>query len=168
MSTQISNARVDVTSVAEAPADGQTTSDGAAAAAAQGVARVPLRSTQSHVAAMARLGTALSETVRVATLLELRSGRMCSSDLAEAVGVTRQVMSNHLSALKESGLVVGSRQGRQMYYELASPHLSHALEELLTATLAIEPGCCDGVHRHRDGVFACSCMGGITGEACDE
>lgn len=98
--------------------------------------------TVSHTAALARLGHALSDSTRAGVLLALRSGPAYPSDLAAALGVSRQVMSNQLACLRGCGLVDAVPEGRRASYRLADPHLAPALGELLQVVLAVEPDCC--------------------------
>lgn len=100
--------------------------------------------TLSHAAALARLGHALSDSTRVGVLLALREAPAYPTDLANALGVSRQVMSNQLACLRGCGLVDATPEGRRSVYRLADPHLAPALNELLEVTLRVEPDCCAG------------------------
>lgn len=100
--------------------------------------------TVSHTAALARLGYALSDPTRSAVLLALRGGPAYPSDLADAVGVSRQVMSNQLACLRGCGLVESVPEGRRSSYRLADAHLAPALDELLEVVLSVDPACCTG------------------------
>ena len=99
--------------------------------------------TITHTAALARLGHALSEPTRVGILLALREAPAYPSDLADALGVSRQVMSNQLACLRGCGLVQSIPDGRRAWYRLADEHLSPALDELLRVVLYVDPDCCD-------------------------
>lgn len=98
----------------------------------------------SHTAALARLGHALSDPTRAGVLLALREAPGYPSDLADALDVSRQVMSNHLACLRGCGLVEAIPDGRRSWYRLVDPHLAPALDELLRVVLFVEPDCCDG------------------------
>ena len=100
--------------------------------------------TVTHTAALARLGHALSDPTRVGILLALRDAPAYPSDLADALEVSRQVMSNQLSCLRGCGLVESSPDGRRSEYRLTDPHLTPALNELLQVVLVVEPDCCNG------------------------
>ncbi len=100
--------------------------------------------TLPHTEALARLGHALSDPTRVGVLLALREAAAYPSDLADALHVSRQVMSNQLACLRGCGLVESIPDGRRAWYRLADPHLRSALDELLRVTLYIDPDCCDG------------------------
>ncbi|WP_279366458.1 ArsR/SmtB family transcription factor [Microbacterium testaceum] len=104
---------------------------------------VPL-ATATHTAALARLGHALSDRTRAGILLALREAPAFPSDLAEALDVSRQVMSNQLACLRGCGLVESVPDGRRSWYRLADSHLAPALDELLRVVLYVEPGCCAG------------------------
>jgi DNA-binding transcriptional ArsR family regulator len=103
-----------------------------------------LSATASHSAAVSRLGRALSDATRSSVLLELRDGPAYPSDLADRIGVSRQVMSNQLACLRGCGLVEAVTEGRRISYRLADPHLAPMLGELLQVVLAVEPDCCAG------------------------
>ncbi len=96
----------------------------------------------THSDALARFGYALSDATRTEILLTLRAGPGYPSDLAEKIGVSRQILSNHLSCLRGCGLVVAQPEGRRSRYELADKRIAHALDDLLGLVLAVDPACC--------------------------
>jgi len=98
----------------------------------------------SHVEALSRLGFALSDPTRVQLLLALRERPAVPSELAESLGVSRQVVSNQLTCLRGCGLVHSVRDGRNAWYRLADPHLGPALDQLLRVVLDVDPDCCAG------------------------
>jgi DNA-binding transcriptional ArsR family regulator len=95
-----------------------------------------------HQDALARFGHALSDTTRTQILLSLRRTGAYPSDLAEQMGVSRQIVSNHLACLRGCGLVVAVTEGRRARYELSDPRIAHALDDLLGLVLAVDPACC--------------------------
>lgn len=98
--------------------------------------------TAAHTDALARFGHALSDPTRTRILLSLRRAPGYPSELAEQIGVTRQILSNHLACLRGCGLVVAVPEGRRSRYELADPRIAAALEDLLGLVLAVDPACC--------------------------
>lgn len=98
-----------------------------------------------HADALARFGYALSDKTRTQILLRLNAAPEFPSDLAEHIGVSRQIVSNHLTCLRGCGLVVAVPDGRRTRYELADPRIGHALNDLMGLVLAVDPNCdCEG------------------------
>lgn len=74
--------------------------------------------------------------------------------LSRELGLTRSNVSNHLTCLRDCGIVVAEPEGRQTRYEISDPHLARALTALVDVTLAVDedaacldpacavPGCC--------------------------
>ncbi len=91
---------------------------------------------------LARFGHALSDPTRSRLLLALRESPSYPSDLAEQLGVSRQSLSNHLTCLRGCGLVVAVPEGRRARYELADARLAHALTDLISVALAVDPQYC--------------------------
>lgn len=91
---------------------------------------------------LARFGHALSDATRAKLLLALRDGPGYPAELADALGVSRQNLSNHLACLRGCGLVVAVPEGRRTRYELADTRIAHALGDLLGLVLAVDPAAC--------------------------
>jgi DNA-binding transcriptional ArsR family regulator len=92
----------------------------------------------SDIDVLARFGRALADPIRCRILLTLRQGPAYPADLADALGVSRTRLSNHLACLRDCGLVVTAPDGRRTRYELADERLGHALDDLRTAVIAVE------------------------------
>ena len=103
---------------------------------------------------LARFGQALSDPTRSRVLLLLREAPAYPADLADLIGVSRQVMSNHLACLRGCGLVTAVPEGRRTRYELADRRLAHALGDLLGVVLAVDPAACPASGE------GCCCYGG--------
>jgi ArsR family transcriptional regulator, cadmium/lead-responsive transcriptional repressor len=93
----------------------------------------------SHAQILARFGHALSDPTRCRLLLALRDGPAYPADLADALGVSRTNLSNHLACLRGCGLVVAVPEGRRSRYELADRRLGRALADLVELALAVDP-----------------------------
>ena len=89
----------------------------------------------------------MSDPTRARVLLALREAPAYPAELAELLGVSRQVMSNHLACLRGCGLVVAVPAGRRSRYELADARLAHALGDLLGVVLAVDPAACPAAGR---------------------
>ncbi len=60
--------------------------------------------------------------------------------LAEELDLTRSNVSNHLSCLRGCGIVAAVPEGRQTRYEITDPHITAALQALLSIVLAVDDG----------------------------
>lgn len=110
--------------------------------------------TVTHTDALARFGHALSDATRARILLSLTKAPGYPAELADRLGVSRQVLSNHLACLRGCGLVVAVPEGRRTRYELADPRIGHALDDLMGLVLAVDPDCrCIG-----PGGTVCECV----------
>lgn len=97
--------------------------------------------TLTHTDALARFGHALSDATRTRILLSLNRAPSYPAELAERIGVSRQILSNHLACLRGCGLVVAVPEGRRTRYELADARIGHALTDLMGLVLAVDPDC---------------------------
>jgi ArsR family transcriptional regulator, cadmium/lead-responsive transcriptional repressor len=95
----------------------------------------------AHSDALTRFGYALSDSTRAEILLTLREGPGYPSDLAEKIGVSRQILSNHLACLRGYGLVAATPEGRRSRYDLTDPHIARALDDLIGLVLTVDPAC---------------------------
>jgi DNA-binding transcriptional ArsR family regulator len=88
---------------------------------------------------LARVGTALADPTRRRVLVQLISGPGYPAEMAEDFGTSRANLSNHLTCLRECGLVTATAEGRRVRYELADDRLADALRILALLNL---PGIC--------------------------
>ena len=61
---------------------------------------------------------ALSDETRLRIIDLLRGGERCVCDLTDQLGLAQSLLSFHLKALKEAGLITDRREGRWSYYQL--------------------------------------------------
>ena len=61
---------------------------------------------------------ALADPKRLGIVAKLAGGERCVCDLQEALGAGQSLLSFHLRALREAGLVCDRRDGRWVYYSL--------------------------------------------------
>ena len=93
----------------------------------------PTANTADALTTLDRVGRALADGTRRKILLRLASGPAGAAypaELALELGVSRPAMSNHLSCLRDCGLVVAEPEGRRVRYRLADGRLAHALTDL--------------------------------------
>jgi len=76
----------------------------------------------------------LSDGTRLKILWLLCHSRECVSNIAAAVDMSSAAVSHHLQILKNSGLIVSERSGKEIYYTLADTReaqlLHGAIDEL--------------------------------------
>ncbi len=86
---------------------------------------------------MGRCFQALSEPKRLRILDLLRSGEKCVGHLTEELQVAQSLLSFHLKALRDAGLVADRREGRWVYYSLVPGRLDELkvfLDDLLRSS----------------------------------
>jgi len=80
---------------------------------------------------VARVMGALATPSRVRILARLREAPCSVSELTLAVEMEQPAVSHQLRILRDLGLVVGSRNGRNVIYGLYDPHVATLLDEAL-------------------------------------
>ena len=83
--------------------------------------------------ARSNLFSALSDPIRLRILDELGGCKTCVCDLQQTIGIAPNLLSYHLRVLREVGLVVATRRGRWVDYELAP-----SAADLITAASPFE------------------------------
>jgi len=79
-----------------------------------------------------------SELLKVAAhpqrlaILDLLGGkkRMCVSDLVEALGIEQAILSQHLTLMRDKGLLSVAREGKYSYYNLEQPGFLKIIRDL--------------------------------------
>ena len=88
---------------------------------------------------IARIGALLGDPARTHMLTALMSGQaLTAGELAREAGITAQTASSHLARLAEGGLITPRKQGRCVYFALASGEVAELIERL--AGLAARAG----------------------------
>ena len=75
----------------------------------------------------AKLFRGLGDRTRLALLLALLPGEQRVTDLVQQVGTSQANVSNHLSCLRECGLIAARPDGRQTFYRVASERIETLL-----------------------------------------
>lgn len=78
----------------------------------------------------ARLCQVLASPKRLEILYTLKDTEMTAGDLAKAVDVTMPNLSQHLSLMKQHGLVESRKEGLNMYYRVASDQILDTLSSV--------------------------------------
>jgi DNA-binding transcriptional ArsR family regulator len=91
-------------------------------------------STTSSIELQAKLFRGFADPSRLSILEALRDGERTVGDLVQTTGLTQPNVSNHLSCLRDCGLVNVRQQGRFAYYSLSDDRVAKLLllaDELL-------------------------------------
>ena len=75
----------------------------------------------------AKLFRGFADPTRLAILETLRAGSRTVGEIVEATEFTQSNVSNHLSCLKDCGLVVSEKRGRFAYYGISDPRVETIL-----------------------------------------
>lgn len=87
------------------------------------------------------VGRALSDGTRARILLRLLDAPGYTAEMAHDLGLTRTNVSNHLACLRGCGLIVATPEGRRTRYDIADPHLTQGIRQLIQAVVAADEGC---------------------------
>lgn len=93
--------------------------------------------TQRHCATVLK---ALGDETRLRILESLLTGEKCVSDLVQELKCSQPHASHHLRILRDSGLVEGHRDGKQVCYRV-TPAIQRALAH--RQGQALDFGCCE-------------------------
>lgn len=93
------------------------------------------RSTQAACALM----KVLSNPDRLLLLCQLAGGERNVGALEEALGITQPTLSQQLTVLRAQGLVATRREGKNIYYSLASPRALAVIQVLYAQFCASTP-----------------------------
>jgi ArsR family transcriptional regulator, arsenate/arsenite/antimonite-responsive transcriptional repressor len=66
------------------------------------------------------IAKALSDKNRIRALFALSEGELCACDIIELLHLVPSTVSKHMGILMKAGLVSGRKDGRWMYYSLAT------------------------------------------------
>ena len=78
----------------------------------------------------AKVCRTMAHPLRLALLNALRDGERGVGDLAKAVGAKQPLVSGHLGALREQGLLHHRREGNEVFYSIAYPKMIQACDLL--------------------------------------
>ncbi|WP_203583559.1 ArsR/SmtB family transcription factor [Sheuella amnicola] len=85
------------------------------------VATFNLAQMQSSAEQACRLLKVLSNRDRLMILCQVAQGERCVGDIEESLGIVQPTLSQQLTVLREEGLVTTRREGKNIFYQVASP-----------------------------------------------
>lgn len=85
-----------------------------------------------RLADAASLFKILGSESRLELLSLLNDGERAVGSLSSASGMSQPLVSQHLKALRNAGLVISRRCGKEVYYDLDDLHVKHMIEDALS------------------------------------
>ena len=86
---------------------------------------------------------ALCDENRVQIFRLLQGGELCACHLLEELHLSQPTLSHHMKVLCDSGLVVGRKEGKWMYYSISAEGMEEAVKALRELTKVSDSGeCC--------------------------
>jgi DNA-binding transcriptional ArsR family regulator len=76
----------------------------------------------------AELCRAMGHAIRLEIVHLLSEGPKHVSELAQAMGRPQAMISQHLARLRNAGVVIGQRQGPEVYYQIVNPKIVSVCE----------------------------------------
>jgi DNA-binding transcriptional ArsR family regulator len=92
-----------------------------------------LAAVRGHVAEAAGFLKALANDQRLLVLCSLLGGRLSVGEINERVHLSQSALSQHLSVLREAGLVTTEREAQTIYYALTPGPAVQVMEVLYSA-----------------------------------
>jgi DNA-binding transcriptional ArsR family regulator len=81
---------------------------------------IPPDTMQVAIEQVCALLKALANPDRLLLMCQLSQGELCVSDLETQLGIQQPTLSQQLGVLRENGLVTTRRDGKSIYYSIAS------------------------------------------------
>ena len=86
-----------------------------------------LKAMRRNAGAAAAMMAALSHEARLRVLCDLVGGERTAGELVERSGLSQSALSQHLSRLREEGLVATRRESVSIFYRIANPDAARIL-----------------------------------------
>jgi ArsR family transcriptional regulator len=93
-------------------------------------ADLDIETLRSSAAQACGLLKVLANPDRLLLLCQMTQGEYCVSDLAATTGITQPTLSQQLTVLRQNGLASTRREGKQVYYRIASPEAMEVMQVL--------------------------------------
>lgn len=93
--------------------------------------RDPRRDMSRDTVDVVAFAKAIADDTRQKIMMLCCCQRLNVSDLAQAIGVTQPTASHHLAILRDAGLVIVEREGRETYYTLNQERITVCCGKLM-------------------------------------
>ena len=68
----------------------------------------------------------LANSKRLQIITLLKQGELSVGSMVKAMGIAKANLSQHLSSMRQKGILIARREGTTVYYRLASPKITEA------------------------------------------
>jgi ArsR family transcriptional regulator, virulence genes transcriptional regulator len=68
----------------------------------------------------------LANPKRLQVISLLKKGELSVGEMVKAMGIGKANLSQHLSSMRQKGILIARREGTSVYYRLASPKITQA------------------------------------------
>ncbi|MBG6078008.1 metalloregulator ArsR/SmtB family transcription factor [Polaromonas sp. CG_9.11] len=92
--------------------------------------KIDFQAMQQAAAQASGLLKVLANSDRLLLLCQMSQGEYCVSDLEEVTGIKQPTLSQQLSVLREEKMVSTRREGKQIFYNIASPEAMAVMKVL--------------------------------------
>lgn len=103
---------------------------------------IDLGAMQAAAAQACALLKVLANQDRLLLMCQLSQGQLCVSDLEAQLGIRQPTLSQQLGVLRESGLVTTRREGKSIFYSIASQEALAVMAVLHAQFCADKEGTC--------------------------
>ncbi len=85
--------------------------------------------TAEQVEKSANMLKAIAHPIRIAILNHLdKSKQLSVKEISEALGIEQSATSHHLGILKDKGILLSRREGKNIYYYIKDPNITNIVE----------------------------------------
>ena len=95
---------------------------------------MPTNVSPKTASTLAKIFGLLGQPNRIYILLVIAREEACVCHIEAVLGVRQATISQHLMILRDAGLVITHRDGRNIFYRLANPELFDAICQVAAAT----------------------------------
>ena len=93
----------------------------------------------SNLDAAVEISRALGHPARLRAVAMLRTGELCVCQITEVLQLAQSTVSSHLRELRRAGLITERKDGRWVYFALATDHEARSWLDVVLSTAGGDP-----------------------------
>ena len=86
----------------------------------------------------------LCDPTRLRILWLLAHSEQCVNNISVAINMSASAVSHHLRVLRQAGLIVNRREGKEIYYKLAQDRMASLIHKMIDDVFEISCPCNEG------------------------